>query len=150
MRPKPAMRGLRRFSTNLPRLRLRGLPFHTTVQDVAGFFQHFRLAPGSSGATVELLRHGRRCTGQAFAYFADASEAMRAKDELDGEPCFVVGTRVYRLELLEDFKGRAMVRDEDLPGDVVEDELRDKVRKSMVGLKYKEKLEMKKYKFRQY
>ena len=43
-----------------------------------------------------------------------------------------------------------MVTDEDVPGDIVEDDLRDSVRKSMVGLKYKEKLDMKKFKFRQY
>ena len=142
------MRSVRHFSSI--RLRLRGLPQHTTALDVQGFFRHFRLAQGVSGAPVELLREGRRFTGQAFAYFADVQEAMRAKDKLQGEVCYVVGTRVYRLELLEDFKGRAMVTDEDLPGDLIEEELRDKVRKSMVGLKYKEKLEMKKYKFRQY
>ena len=62
----------------------------------------------------------------------------------------MVGTRVYRLEVLEDFRGRALVTDEDFPGDIVEEDLRDEVRKSMVGLKYKEKLEMKKFKFRQW
>lgn len=70
---------IRSFSSEsgLPRLRLRGLPFHATAYDVRGFFRGFRLA--QSGA-VELLRHGRRPTGQAFAYFQDVVEAMRAKD----------------------------------------------------------------------
>lgn len=72
------------------------------------------------------------------------------QDALDGKPCCVVGTRVYRLELMEDFRGRAMITDEDVPGDIVEEDLRDQVRKSMVGLKYKEKLDMKRFKFRQY
>eukprot|EP00435_Cladocopium_sp_Y103_P065191 s221_g27.t1 len=145
----PLSRLIRSFSseTGLPRLRLRGLPFHATAHDVRGFFSGFRLA--QSGA-VELLRVRRRPTGQAFAYFQDVVEAMRAKDALDGKPCCVIGTQVYRLELMEDFRGRAMVTDEDVPGDVVEDDLRDSVRKSMVGLKYKEKLDMKKFKFRQY
>jgi len=70
---------IRSFSSEsgLPRLRLRGLPFHATAYDVRGFFKGFRLA--QSGA-VELLRNGRRPTGQAFAYFQDVVEAMRAKD----------------------------------------------------------------------
>ena len=131
--------------SGLPRLRLRGLPFHATSHDIRGFFQGFRLA-----SPVELLRNGRRPTGQAFAYFEDVVEAMKAKDALDGKPCCVVGTRVYRLELMEDFRGRAMITDEDVPGDIVEEDLRDQVRKSMVGLKYKEKLDMKRFKFRQY
>ena len=133
--------------SGLPRLRLRGLPFHATSHDIRGFFQGFRLA---SDPAVELLRNGRRPTGQAFAYFEDVVEAMKAKDALDGKPCCVVGTRVYRLELMEDFRGRAMITDEDVPGDIVEEDLRDQVRKSMVGLKYKEKLDMKRFKFRQY
>lgn len=60
----------------LPRLRLRGLPFHATSHDIRGFFQGFRLA----SPAVELLRNGRRPTGQAFAYFEDVVEAMKAKD----------------------------------------------------------------------
>ncbi|CAJ1453919.1 unnamed protein product [Effrenium voratum] len=140
---RPASSSIRRFATatGLPRLRLRGLPFHATARDVAGFFRGFRLAPGSHGGdAVELLRgHGRRPTGQAFAYFQDVVEAMKAKDDaLDGHPCCVIGSQVYRLELLEDFAGRAIEREEDVPGDIVEEELRDKVRKSMVGLKYKD------------
>eukprot|EP00931_Biecheleriopsis_adriatica_P003883 TRINITY_DN105639_c0_g1_i1.p1 TRINITY_DN105639_c0_g1~~TRINITY_DN105639_c0_g1_i1.p1 ORF type:complete len:188 (-),score=58.00 TRINITY_DN105639_c0_g1_i1:131-673(-) len=145
---------LRRFSaeSGLPRLRLRGLPFHATAQDVETIFSGFRLAAGShSGTAVEFLRgHGRRPTGQAFAYFDDVTEAMRAKDALDGQACYVVGSSVYRLELLEDFKGRAIVTEEDVPGDIEEEKLRDKVRKSMVGKKYQEKLDMKKFKFRQW
>ncbi len=62
--------------TGLPRLRLRGLPFHATSRDIRGFFQGFRLA----SPAVELLRNGRRPTGQAFAYFEDVVEAMKAKD----------------------------------------------------------------------
>ena len=61
----------------LLRLRLRGLPFHATSHDIRGFFQGFRLASDP----VELLRNGRRPTGQAFAYFEDVVEAMKAKDE---------------------------------------------------------------------
>ena len=145
---------LRGFSadTGLPRLRLRGLPFHATAYDIEGFFKGFRLASGShNGSAVEILRgHGRRPTGQAFAYFEDVIEAMRAKDALDGAPCCVIGSRVYRLELLEDFRGRAIITDEDVPGDIEEESERDKVRKAMVGLKYKEKLDMKRFKFRQY
>mmetsp|Transcript_33527 Transcript_33527/g.69135 ORF Transcript_33527/g.69135 Transcript_33527/m.69135 type:complete len:177 (+) Transcript_33527:71-601(+) len=145
---------VRSFSadTGLPRLRLRGLPFHATAYDVEGFFKGFRLAPGShNGSAVEILRsHGRRPTGQAFAYFEDVIEAMRAKDALDGQPCCMIGSRVYRLELLEDFRGRAIITDEDVPGDIEEESERNKVRKSMVGLVYKEKLDMKRFKFRQY
>ena len=146
--------GLRSFSadTGLPRLRLRGLPFHATAFDIEGFFRGFRLAPGAhNGSAVEILRgHGRRPTGQAFAYFEDVLEAMRAKDELDGHPCCVVGSRVYRLEILEDFRGRVVITDEDVPGDIEEQAVRDEVRKSMVGLKHREKLDMKRFKFRQY
>mmetsp|Transcript_42960 Transcript_42960/g.100082 ORF Transcript_42960/g.100082 Transcript_42960/m.100082 type:complete len:177 (-) Transcript_42960:54-584(-) len=149
---RPACQRYFSADTGLPRLRLRGLPFHATARDVEGFFQGFRLAPGShNGSAIELLRgHGRRPTGQAFAYFEDVMEAMRAKDALHGHPCCVLGSRVYRLELLEDFRGRAIIRDEDVPGDIEEEQLRDQVRKSMVGLKYKEKLEMRKFKFRQW
>ena len=75
---------------------------------------------------------------------------MRAKDALDGQPCCMIGSRVYRLELLEDFRGRAIITDEDVPGDIEEESERNKVRKSMVGLVYKEKLDMKRFKFRQY
>lgn len=64
--------------SGLPRLRLRGLPFHATSHDIRGFFHGFRLA---SDPAVELLRNGRRPTGQAFAYFEDVVEAMKAKDE---------------------------------------------------------------------
>lgn len=63
--------------SGLPRLRLRGLPFHATSHDIRDFFQGFRLA----SPAVELLRNGRRPTGQAFAYFEDVVEAMKAKDE---------------------------------------------------------------------
>uniref|UniRef100_A0A7S1RFB8 RRM domain-containing protein n=1 Tax=Alexandrium catenella TaxID=2925 RepID=A0A7S1RFB8_ALECA len=135
-----------------PRLRLRGLPFHTSEEQLLAFFQGFRLAPGSPrGRPAELLRGlGRRPTGQAFAYFADAAEAMRARDELHGRPFAAVGGRIYRAELLEDFEGRAIVTDEDSPGDIEEEALRDKVRRTMVGAKWKEKENQKKVLYRQY
>ncbi|CAE8638583.1 unnamed protein product [Polarella glacialis] len=138
--------------TGVPRLRVRGLPYHATPYDVATFFKGFKLSAGSpSGASIELLRsHGSRPTGQAFAYFADVVEAMKAKDAMHGQPCCVVGNRLYRLDVLEDFQGRAIVRDEDAPGDVSEEGLRDKVRKSMVGKKYQEKLDARKFLYRQY
>ena len=50
----------------------------------------------------------------------------QSQDALDGHPCCVIGSQVYRLELLEDFAGRAIEREEDVPGDIVEEELRDK------------------------
>ncbi|CAK0852112.1 unnamed protein product [Prorocentrum cordatum] len=98
-----------------PRLRLRGLPFHATADDVRRFFRGFQLAPTSPrGADVELLRgHAGRPTGQGFAYFEDPVEAMRAADALHERPFRVDGTRVYRVDVLEDFKGRAIVKEED-------------------------------------
>lgn len=135
-----------------PRVRVRGLPYDANEERLVAFFRGFRLAPGSPrGRPAELLRGlGRRPTGQAFAYFEDAAEALRAVDELRGRPFSAVGGRVYRVELLEDFGGRAVVTDEDVPGDIEEERLRDKVRKTMVGGKYREKEAQKKVLFRQY
>lgn len=70
---------LRCFSSlALPRLRLRGLPFDATVHDVLGFFNGFRLAATPTSAVQMLRGRHRRPTGQAFAYFDDVIEAMRA------------------------------------------------------------------------
>merc|ERR1719329_1174759 len=101
---------------------------------------------GSGGSPVELIRGlANKPTGQAFVYFDDVTEAMRAKDELDKRPWAAGGPGAsYRIEVLEDFKGRAIVREEDHPGDITEEKLRDKVRKSMVGKKYQEKEQQKK------
>merc|ERR1712032_1393193 len=95
----------------LPRLRVRGLPYHVTTREVLTFFDGFNLVSGSPrGAAVELLQGvGRRPSGQAVAYFDDAEEAVRAKDALHGQPFCVIGSRVYRAEVLEDFVGRAIV-----------------------------------------
>eukprot|EP00933_Yihiella_yeosuensis_P062182 TRINITY_DN65129_c0_g1_i1.p1 TRINITY_DN65129_c0_g1~~TRINITY_DN65129_c0_g1_i1.p1 ORF type:complete len:203 (-),score=35.23 TRINITY_DN65129_c0_g1_i1:120-677(-) len=146
---------LRHFAaeSGVPRLRLRGLPFAATAADVAGVFKDFRLAPGSpAGQSVEVLRgHSSRPTGQAFAYFVDVAEAMKAKDAINGQPCFAVGSNLYRLEVMEDFKDRrVIITDEDAPGDITEEGLRDKVRRSMVGKEYAEKAAMKKFKYRQW
>jgi len=133
-------------------LRVRGLPFSANTEQLLVFFQGFRLAPLSPrGRVVEMLRGlGRRPTGHAFAYFEDAMEALRAKDALHGQPFSRVGVRVYRVELLEDFASRVIVTDEDTPGDILEEPLRDQVRKTMVGGKYREKDQFRKMLFRQW
>merc|ERR1711879_1025138 len=97
-------------------------------------------AAGETGPAVQLVKgRNNRPSGQAFAYFEDVTEAMRARDALHKRPFCLRGNSVYRVEVLEDFNGRGMVKEEDCPGDVEEENLRDKARKSMVGVKYKEK-----------
>mmetsp|Transcript_27875 Transcript_27875/g.76670 ORF Transcript_27875/g.76670 Transcript_27875/m.76670 type:complete len:168 (-) Transcript_27875:164-667(-) len=135
-----------------PRLRVRGLPFHATAEQLLTLFRGFRLAPsGPRGRAAELLRGpSRRPTGQAFAYFDDVAEALRARDALHGRPFDFGEKSVRRLELLEDFEGRAILVEEEQPGDVEEERLRDEVRRSMVGAKYREKEAQKKVLFRQW
>mmetsp|Transcript_159676 Transcript_159676/g.512369 ORF Transcript_159676/g.512369 Transcript_159676/m.512369 type:complete len:191 (-) Transcript_159676:56-628(-) len=137
----------------LPRLRFRGLPYTATTAEIRAFLTGFRLAESGErgGAAVELLRGMRgRPSGQAFAYFEDATEAMRAKDALHRRPWSVQGTSVYRVEVLEDFQGRVLVSEEDSPGDVTEERLRDKARKSMVGNKYRDAAQRKEVLYRQW
>ena len=117
LKVKPVLvTSIRAFSSDsgLPRLRLRGLPFHATAADVRGFFQGFRLAETKA---VELLRgHGRRPTGQAFAYFQDVVEAMKAKDRVRNDRkwiqmgtvscltiCGTLGLEIFRMMCTERF-----------------------------------------------
>lgn len=127
------------------RLRLRGLPFHATVAEVHSFFNGFQVSArgGPKGKPVELLRGKGRPIGQAFVYFDDVEEAMRAKDALHRQPWGLVGTRLYRVDVLEDFIGRAIVYEEDSAGDIDPEKLLDKTRKGMVGARHKEKEQMK-------
>mmetsp|Transcript_34455 Transcript_34455/g.75204 ORF Transcript_34455/g.75204 Transcript_34455/m.75204 type:complete len:177 (-) Transcript_34455:81-611(-) len=136
----PASRQIANASGSF-RLVLRGLPFSARVPEVERFFREFRTAPlGPGGKTVDILRSRGRPTGRAFIYFDDVVEAMRAKDALHGQPFCLVGPSVYRMEVFEDFPGRAIVRDEDSPGDIVREKLLDEMRDDMVGVKYRDKI----------
>mmetsp|Transcript_14871 Transcript_14871/g.32113 ORF Transcript_14871/g.32113 Transcript_14871/m.32113 type:complete len:174 (-) Transcript_14871:93-614(-) len=140
-------------ASGMPRLRLRGLPYNATANEVRAFFAGYQLASTGekSSSPIEIVRGvGGRPTGQALAYFEDAVEAIRAKDALHKRPWCVMGTDVYRVEILEDFRGRTLVTDEDTPGDVTEEKLRDAARKSMIGNTYRDREQMKQMKYRQY
>ncbi|PHJ22796.1 rna recognition motif-containing protein [Cystoisospora suis] len=69
------------------RLRLRGLPFQATADDVARFFEGYDLA-GPPGDAVKLAkcRNGQP-SGDAYVYFRSESEARRAKAER--ERCYI-------------------------------------------------------------
>mmetsp|Transcript_27811 Transcript_27811/g.64209 ORF Transcript_27811/g.64209 Transcript_27811/m.64209 type:complete len:155 (+) Transcript_27811:65-529(+) len=119
------------------RLRLRGLPFFSTRHAVRDFFHEFNIAQGDSA--IELLRDEQnRRTGHALVYFHDVIEAMRARDALHRKAFTLRHGEVYRVDVLEDFPGRAVVVEEDLPGDITRERLRDETRKSQVGAQYKE------------
>eukprot|EP00929_Paragymnodinium_shiwhaense_P119097 TRINITY_DN90982_c0_g1_i1.p1 TRINITY_DN90982_c0_g1~~TRINITY_DN90982_c0_g1_i1.p1 ORF type:complete len:181 (-),score=36.01 TRINITY_DN90982_c0_g1_i1:121-663(-) len=122
------------------RLRLRGLPFTATAEQVYGFFEGFQVFPGGPNRrAVEMIRLRNRPSGQAYVYFGDVVEAMKAKDALDGRAWGLIGSRVYRVEVLEDFPGRAIVKEEDNPGDIIEEKLKDEARRLMFGNGHKER-----------
>merc|ERR1711904_631683 len=55
-------------------LRMRGIPFRSTVDDVLRFFAGFQIMPGG----VELGQRDGRATGDCFVTFTSAAEAQRA------------------------------------------------------------------------
>mmetsp|Transcript_44295 Transcript_44295/g.123214 ORF Transcript_44295/g.123214 Transcript_44295/m.123214 type:complete len:191 (+) Transcript_44295:43-615(+) len=150
---RPAARRFAMMAPGTPRLRLRGLPFNATVDEVYAFMSGFRLAESGDhgpGAVRMLKGRSRKPTGQAFVYLEDAVEAFKAKDELHLRPWCVAGTRLYRVEVFEDFTGRSLVFEEDEPGDVTEERLRDRMRKKMVGNRHKEEEQKEQVLYRQW
>ncbi|KAL8450767.1 hypothetical protein Emag_003055 [Eimeria magna] len=100
----PGPTGLRYISIlhsrNRPaRLRVRGLPFSATKEEVAQFFAGFELADPHESAVVLLKLPDGRPSGQAIVFFADADEALRAQRERHMK---FLGSRF--LELLIDFE----------------------------------------------
>ena len=55
-------------------LRMRGIPFRSTVDDVLRFFQGFQVVPGG----VVLGQRDGRATGDCFVTFINPAEAQRA------------------------------------------------------------------------
>ena len=55
-------------------LRMRGIPFRSTVDDVLRFFAGFQVMPGG----VVLGQRDGRATGDCFVTFTSAAEAQRA------------------------------------------------------------------------
>ncbi|KAL8270991.1 hypothetical protein Esti_005089 [Eimeria stiedai] len=87
-------------SRNRPaRLRVRGLPFSATKEEVARFFAGFELADPHQSAVVFLRLPDGRPSGQALVFFADAEEALKAQRERHMK---FLGSRF--LELLVDFE----------------------------------------------
>mmetsp|Transcript_63474 Transcript_63474/g.147945 ORF Transcript_63474/g.147945 Transcript_63474/m.147945 type:complete len:139 (+) Transcript_63474:64-480(+) len=66
-----------------PRVRLRGLPFRASEDDVRSFFDGFELAApdGESSSNVDIILRSEDGlpTGQALVYFDDWDEACRAR-----------------------------------------------------------------------
>mmetsp|Transcript_65042 Transcript_65042/g.121162 ORF Transcript_65042/g.121162 Transcript_65042/m.121162 type:complete len:155 (-) Transcript_65042:43-507(-) len=119
------------------RLRLRGLPYFVTRHAVRDFFHEFNIVKGDNA--IELLRDDRnRRSGHALVYFEDVMEAMRARDTLHRKAFCVQRGEVYRVDVLEDFPGRAVVVEEDLPGDITRERLRDETRKTQAFARYRE------------
>jgi len=67
-----------------PRLRLRGLPFDTTKEQLVQFFSSFKLLEDERlNPPVDLITHSDgRPTGQAMVYFGETTEALRAQRAL--------------------------------------------------------------------
>ncbi|CDJ42621.1 RRM domain-containing protein, putative [Eimeria tenella] len=80
-----------------PRLRVRGLPFGARKEDLLEFFKGYKLAP-SEDSILMILTKDKKPSGEAFVFFADAQEALRAQRE---KHLKFLGNRY--LELLVDF-----------------------------------------------
>ncbi len=61
-------------------VRMRGLPYTSTEDDIRAFFDGFNIAPGGIARGKD--RHGRP-SGEAWVTFADAADAQRAVGTLD-------------------------------------------------------------------
>ncbi|EUD66241.1 hypothetical protein C922_03436 [Plasmodium inui San Antonio 1] len=67
---------------NLPRLKLRGLPFDATEEEIKTFFKNFQLA--KVGYPIHIIRGVKnKPTGQAHVYFDDEEEARKACETLN-------------------------------------------------------------------
>eukprot|EP00397_Hematodinium_sp_SG-2012_P061698 GEMP01082157.1.p1 GENE.GEMP01082157.1~~GEMP01082157.1.p1 ORF type:complete len:163 (+),score=35.91 GEMP01082157.1:70-489(+) len=125
------------------RLRLRKLPFLTTAGQVREFFRGFQLAENCPAGTIDFLRtYDSKPTGHCFVYFDDEREAMRARDALHRS--FWVRTSdqpVGRIDVLEDWSigRRKIVEEEYTPGDIEDEDLKDKARELMIGNKHLER-----------
>merc|ERR1719362_1690334 len=86
-----AARDFNRSRTSWPTLRLRGLPFSSTVTDVTRFLRDFRIEE-----SCVALAYGsdNRPTGEAFVTFESEEEAGRALDTMQNEK---IGSRYIEL-----------------------------------------------------
>ncbi|CAA9987137.1 RNA-binding protein, putative [Plasmodium knowlesi strain H] len=67
---------------NLPRLKLRGLPFDVGEEEIKSFFKNFQLA--KVGYPIHIIRGVKnKPTGQAHVYFDDEEEARKACETLN-------------------------------------------------------------------
>ncbi|ANQ07136.1 RNA binding protein [Plasmodium coatneyi] len=67
---------------NLPRLKLRGLPFDVAEEEIKTFFKNFQLA--KVGYPIHIIRGVKnKPTGQAHVYFDDEEEARKACETLN-------------------------------------------------------------------
>uniref|UniRef100_A0A7R9U5K5 RRM domain-containing protein n=1 Tax=Pinguiococcus pyrenoidosus TaxID=172671 RepID=A0A7R9U5K5_9STRA len=74
-------------------LRMRGIPWTTSVQDVQVFFQGYRLLPMPHGVLLVSNASGRSA-GEAYAAFESEEEASRAQQAMDRQK---MGTRYVEL-----------------------------------------------------
>ncbi|GAW79944.1 RNA-binding protein [Plasmodium gonderi] len=68
---------------NLPRLKLRGLPFDATVDEIKAFFKDFRLTNQTCPPIHIIKGFKNKPTGQAHVYFDDEEEARNACETLN-------------------------------------------------------------------
>ncbi|KJP85975.1 hypothetical protein AK88_04384 [Plasmodium fragile] len=67
---------------NLPRLKLRGLPFDAAEEEIKTFFKNFQLA--NVAYPIHIIRGVKnKPTGQAYVYFDDEEEARKACETLN-------------------------------------------------------------------
>lgn len=67
---------------NLPRLKLRGLPFDASEEEIKNFFQNFQLSKEYN--PVHIIKGMKNNpTGQAYVYFDDEEEARNACKSLN-------------------------------------------------------------------
>lgn len=110
------------------------------------FFAGFAIAKSGPAGSIDFLRtYDRKPTGQCFVYFEDEREAMRAKDALHDTLWVRTSNQpVGRVDVLEDWAvgaRRRLVQEEYVPGDIEDEDLKDKAREQMLGNKYQEKAE---------
>ncbi|CRG97256.1 RNA-binding protein, putative [Plasmodium gallinaceum] len=62
---------------NLPRLKLRGLPFDASEEEIRNFFKNFQLS--KQGYPIHIIKGAKnKPTGHAYVYFDDEEEARNA------------------------------------------------------------------------
>ncbi|KAI4837881.1 RNA-binding protein [Plasmodium brasilianum] len=73
---------IQELKINLPRLKLRGLPFDVSQEEIKTFFKNFKLS--NEEHSIHIIKGlGNKPTGHAYVYFDDEEEARNACQALN-------------------------------------------------------------------